>query len=403
MEYLREDAGENKFVQYASCFLGAGILVALTSGIFLMVSEWSLQQTVRWPGFTQLMEALPEPIAWLRWVVGDMSEAVFYKHEFASLGMLLGALIAYKGFTSNKTWQGFPIAYGTGLWPNIICASTLGLLLSNLLWGWVILIDSAWQPTFVTFVSLPAAIVLVFGKGIKNIISGACLGALLVTPCAILIVKYVCGPLSLPSVIGNVSGMALGSIIAFILCKHFPWLIYQGVTEEPQTSEQDEDTEPVDVEKHGGLWTVRRVLADLTEAPFFGNEIAGLGLLIGVLIAVLLNPLSPAYGSGLLAPIVITQVLTSAIGVIVWRHQWIARGWYPTFVPVVSVGPAAVLTYGGDTWVIVASALLGALFGPPVAAAISDRLPQYMHPYIGNVASMAICTAVLVPSMKFLL
>ena len=43
------------------------------------------------------------------------------------------------------------------------------------------------------------------------------------------------------------------------------------------------------------------------------------------------------------------------------------RGWYPTYVPLVSVVPAAILTYGGSWQVIGSSALLGALIAPPLA------------------------------------
>ncbi|MNF13146.1 hypothetical protein D3C80_2148810 [compost metagenome] len=43
------------------------------------------------------------------------------------------------------------------------------------------------------------------------------------------------------------------------------------------------------------------------------------------------------------------------------------------------------------------SAVLGALIAPPLAVAISQRLPSHMHGYIGNVLSMAISTLGIVP------
>jgi hypothetical protein len=67
---------------------------------------------------------------------------------------------------------------------------------------------------------------------------------------------------------------------------------------------------------------------------------------------------------------------------------------YPTYVPLVSVVPAAVLTYGGSMVVIVLSAVLGAIAG---------RLPSYLHPYIGNVLSMAISTLLIVPAIGLLI
>ena len=79
------------------------------------------------------------------------------------------------------------------------------------------------------------------------------------------------------------------------------------------------------------------------------------------------------------------------------------RGWYPTYVPLVSVVPAAVLTYGGGFTVMIASALLGALIAPPLACAIAQRLPKYLHPFIGNVLSMAISTLVILPAIGFMI
>jgi len=351
-------------------------------------------------GYLHMMENLPAASAWLRWVLGDISEMVFYKHELASLGLLAGAGLAHWAHRRGKAWQGFAICYGSGLWPWLIGSSLLGLLLSNLLWGWSVQ-RYGWQPTFAAFVSVPAATVLLFGPGMRIAASGAVMGALLVTPLCLLLVNFVCNPLNLPAVIGNVLGMALGSVMAFTLCRRWPAL----VKPEPALATAPAPM-PVPVPKaanHGLAWGMRRILADFSEAPFFGNEWASLGLLLGVLLAYGLNPAGPAYGSDLLLPILAAQALASAIGVMVWRRQWIARGWYPTYIPIVSVAPAAVLIHGGGTLVVIASALLGALIAPPLAVVLSRRIPGHMHPYIGNVLSMALSTALIVPLLGWLL
>ena len=371
--------------------------------VFGAVTAWvavgyCATNTACWPTYGDMMNSMPSPWAWLRWVLGDISEVTFYKHELASLGLLLGGALGYWASHYAQSWQGFSISYGSGLWPWLVTSSLLGLLLSNALWGWTLTADT-WQPTFAAFVSLPAAMVLFFGAGWKVTLNGAILGALLVTPSCLLIVNFVCVPLGLPAVIGNVLGMALGSVAAFVMCRRFPALVTPKY-------EQTPDNPPITPEKkpnYGAIWTLRRVLADFSEAPFYGNEWASLGMLAGVLLAYTLNPLSPAYGSGLLLHIVAAQALTSLAGVIVWRRQWQKRGWYPTYVPLVSVVPAAVLTYGGGFTVMIASALLGALTAPPLACAIAQRLPKYLHPYIGNVLSMAISTLVILPVIGFMI
>nr|WP_245586800.1 hypothetical protein [Pseudomonas cremoricolorata] len=346
-----------------------------------------------WPDYLTLASTLDQPVSRLRWILGDISEVAFYKHELPALGLLLGACLGHWANYRGYRWQGFAISYGTGLWPWVFISSLLGLLLSHLLWGWT-LSSGVWQPTFVAFVSLPAAMVLMFGGGWRVALNGALLGALLVTPASLLLVNFLCYPLQLPVVIGNVLGMALASVLAFILCKRCPALVEGGIRPTPATA-------PTRQADYGFVWTLRRVLADFSEAPFFGNELASLGLLTGALLAWWLTPAAPAYGSQLLVQIIAGQALASLLGVMLWRAQWKTRGWYPTYIPIVSVVPAAVLTIGGHWQVVGASAALGALFAPPLAVAISQRLPTYMHGYIGNVLSMAVTTVIVVPLLAW--
>ncbi|CAI3789507.1 hypothetical protein AHFPHNDE_03210 [Pseudomonas sp. MM227] len=367
-----------------------GLLMLSLAITLTVISGKLLAIDALWPSYGDMMANLHHPAAWWRWVVGDISEVAFYKHEFASIGLLAGAGLGWWANHTGKRWQGFAICYGTGLWPWVVTSSLLGLGLGNLLWGWTLSADT-WQPTFVAFVSMPAATVLLFGRGWRVALTGAVMGAVLITPACLLIVKYVCTPLALPVVIGNVTGMAVGSVIGFLLCKRFPVLV------RPDAAPAQAPPVVASPANYGLRWTLRRILADFSEAPFFGNEWASLGLVLGALLALMLNPASPFYGSGWLLQLLAAQTLASALGVLIWRRQWIARGWYPTYIPVVSVAPAAILVHGGSLPVIILSAALGALLAPPLAVAISQRLPSYMHGYIGNVLSMAISTVLILP------
>ncbi|RON62400.1 hypothetical protein [Pseudomonas fluorescens] len=376
------------------------LMLGTTLSIIWLSFTYRTSWAAYWPDYNHMVSSLPDASAWVRWVLGDISEVAFYKHEFASIGLLAGAYLAYWANRTGKAWQGFAICYGSGLWPWLVTSSLLGLLLSNLLWGWTVT-STSWQPTFAAFVSLPAAMVLMFGGGWKVTINGAIMGALLVTPMSLLFVNYVVNPLQLPVVIGNVSGMAVASVLAFLLCRYLPSLVKSAHTDEAKKS----TPAPLPEKKpdYGVVWSLRRVLADFSEAPFYGNEWASLGLILGALLAFTLNPLSPVYGSAVLPQLIAAQALTSALGVVIWRRQWIQRGWYPTYVPLVSVVPAAVLTYGGSWSVIALSALLGALMAPPLACALAKRLPPDMHGFIGNVLSMAVSTAVIVPLIGWLI
>jgi MFS transporter, ENTS family, enterobactin (siderophore) exporter len=329
-------------------------------------------------------------------IASAASEPNFYGSALAGLGLLAGGTVAHWLQAKQRPWQGFGQACGSGLWVPMLASALLGVAISNLAWGWT-LAGGSWQPLFVPFVSVSPTVVLMFGADARTVLTGGVLGGLLTPPLSVLGADVICPWLGVPPVVGVTGGMAVGAVIAFTVCRHLPWL------PAPLHLRHNPDAHEVPVvEKHGPTWLLRRSLADFSEAQFFGSEWASFGLILGVVVTYVLNPALPAYGSGLLWHILAAQALTAIIGVVLWRGQWARRPFYPTFVPVVSVAPACVLAYGGTTASIVAGAVLGAATSPPLAAAISSRLPTDFHPFIGNVAAMAIATSVIVPPLQLL-
>jgi hypothetical protein len=380
-------------------------LVTVTAALTIVLTRVTGLLPHLLPGYKDWQnEAYTDVPQFLLWWLGDSTEAEFFKAPIGGLGMIAGGWVAHVAWKRGRRWAGFPISYGTGLWPWLLGSAALGLLLSDLAWGWTIPGTGLWQPTFVPFVSVPPAVVLVYGAGWTVAATGAVLGAALTTPIALLVVNFFCYPLQLPSVIGNVTGMWGGALIAFLLCRYLPWMPRPLNARSADTPEPvgQEDATTADLAafappRQGPVWVIRRVLADFTEAQFYGNEIAAIGLIGGTVLTYLLNPLTPVYGTALLPAMLAAQVLTGTIGVLVHRRRWAAAGWYPTFVPVVSVAPAAVLTYGPTVPVIVVAAVFGALAGPPLAAQVGKRMPPDFHPFIGNVVSMTVCTLVAIP------
>ncbi|UXM91516.1 hypothetical protein [Paenarthrobacter sp. JL.01a] len=333
----------------------------------------------------------------LRRILGDMTEPLFYKSEVAALGLLAGAALAWWIGRSGKRWAG-SLTYDTGLWPWALGAASLSLLLSNLAFGWML--DGGWQPTFVPFVCVAPAMVLLYGGGWRSCLTGAVLGAGIVTPLALFFIPVLSTPLGLPPVVGCVLAMATGSAIAFSIARHLPWLALRKT--QPATAG---DHPPSDAERpvlNDAVRAARRVLKDFTETHFFANELAALGVILGVSAAFVIDPGLPSYGSGLLPHILFAQALTSAVGVVLWRRWYRDEGWAATYASVVSVAPAAVLASGGSWTGIIGGAVLGALLAPPIARAISSRLPAGFHPVIGNTAAMALSTAVALPVLGLL-
>lgn len=354
---------------------------------------------------TWLKEAAGSPLYRVLWFFGDVSEPEFYASVFGGIAILAFALLAYLADEAGSRWKGFPISYGTGLWPWVLAASSIGLALSLLLFGG--LLSGGWSPTFVPFVSVPAGVVFVYGRGWIKALTGGVLGALTTFPIAYLVIQYLLAPAGLPPVIGAVTGMWLGGIICFEICQRLPWMDREGAPPEGgEVPETEEGARPAGVPPGGDPkargWFGRRVLAEFSEAQLYGNELASAGLILGTLLSWALNPLHPVLGSNLLPAIILSQVLAAAVGVLLYYERWQEHDWYPTFVPVVSVAPAAVLTYGGSMQSIIAGALLGAIAGPPIAQAIIERLPDHWHLFVANTLSMAICTLAIVPVLGLL-
>ncbi len=382
----------------AAVALGAFGMVVIV-GLFALVLHTLAQQSPRvGPVYAGWPEAVTDsPMAAFRWFLGDMTEPLFFKSDLAALGLLAGAALAWFAGRLKKRWAG-SLTYGTGLWPWVLASASLSLLLSNLAFGWML--DDGWQPTFVPFVCVAPAMVLVYGAGWKTSLTAAILGATTTTPLALLLIPIVSTPLGLPVVVANVLAMSLGSVVSFAVARQLPWLVLR---ESGLPARQHQPPSGADlIFRSDALWAARRVLKDFTETHFFANELASLGVILAVAAAFVLNPGLPSYGSNLLPHILFAQALTSAIGVVFWQRWYRGGGWAATYASVVSVAPAAVLAYGGSWSAIVGGAVLGAILAPPIARAISARLPAGFHPVIGNTAAMAVSTAAALPLLGLL-
>ncbi|MFJ8933566.1 hypothetical protein ACIRLA_44090 [Streptomyces sp. NPDC102364] len=349
------------------------------------------------PDYQPWLDALPHNLPGrLQWALGDMTEPQFYKSWIASLGLLAGAVIGWAALRRNKRWAGTPIAYGSGLWPWMLGASALSLVLSNTAFGSSL--QNGWQPTFVPFVCVATSIILIYGGSWTRLLTGAVLGAF-TTPLAMLLIAQVTQPLGLPSVVANTAAMSIGAALAFLLCRTMPWMSRHPAPDSTPQTEAVRQAVQVPTLRSDTLWTMRRILTDFTETQFYANEWASVGLIAGACLTTVLNPESAAFGTGLLPRIMAAQALTSAIGIVVYRHLYRDGGWAPTYVAVVSVAPATVLAYTDSILALALGALAGGLVCPLIARQVSRALPTDFHPFIGNTVAMAVSTAAIVPAI----
>ena len=394
----RPDPVARKRASAIMLWVTAAVISTAATVLLLILARLRPSLPVVMPGYTGWHGDYSHVASFLAWTLGDTTEPGYAHSALAGALMLVGGYLAHRAFVARRRWMGFPVTSGTGLFGWAVGSAALGLVLSNAAWGWTIAVSGMWQPTFVPFASVPPAVVLVYGGRCSVALTGAVLGASLSTPIALAVVNFVCRPLGLPLVVGATTGMAISAVMAFALCRHLPWMRAPTVVVPRCTAGSPHHF--VDTARQGPRWLARRMLADFTDAQFIGNEWASAGLLAGTVLSYLLNPALEGNVGNLLPGVLIAQVLTAALAVTLWHRQWATYGWYPTFVPVVSIAPATVLAFGGTIQAVVVGAALGALIGPPLAAAVARRLPPDFHPFIGNVVSMAVATTAIVTALS---
>ena len=145
------------------------------------------------------------------------------------------------------------------------------------------------------------------------------------------------------------------------------------------------------------------MLAEFSEAPFYGNEVASAVMFAGLLLGCILCPAHAVNGSAQALPaIVLSQVVSAAVGVFLYAGKFADGGWYATYVPVVSTGPACVLALGANIPVALTAGVLGGILGGPIAELVATWLPRDVHGTVANVSSMAITTSIVYAVMAAL-
>lgn len=337
----------------------------------------------------------------LLWLLGDATEPHFHKSLLGGIGVLIGSVIAYFLARRNSKYAGITICYSSGKWPYVFLASILSLALSVFLYGGIRFEGDAWIATFVPYVCVAGAVVLIYGCTVPIIMTGALLGALLTTPVTLFMREFFCLPWGLPGVIASVSGMWIGGILAFELCKILPWMKAVPLTPVKGLAAPGPTTEQKTA--HPNRFFLRRLLADYSEPMFVGNEIAGAMLVLGSILSWVLNPAHPFYGTGWFPALLLCQLITGAVALYVYWPHWVNNDFFPSFVPVVSVAPAMVLTYGDSLFIVIFSAILGGLLCPPVANMVNERIPPHWHGMVGFTFSMAFCSFAVGVLLRYIL
>lgn len=377
-----------------------GLVVSVVIGFVFYFGLNALSGTAQALDYNNLidgiLDSVPKQVAWF---FMNFTEAQFYASLLAGVFLIIGGFVAWILAIKGSKLKGFDICYGSStLFPWVLASQVISLALAIFVFRYISGFadpETTWIATFITVVGAPPAVMLLYGPSISALLTSSIIGGLICAPTAIWISAYITGPWNLPGVVANVSTMAITGIVVCMVCKILPW-----VEKKPIKPHKQVDTGNVDV--YGIAFFIRRVLADFSEAQFYGNEVASVFLLAGVAINTIICGSHGAYGSGAVPAIILSQFVGAAIGVFLYAGKFDNNGWYATYVPVVSVGPACVLFFGATIPVAVFAGVLGGILGGPVAEFFSGKLPEGVHGTVANVTSMAICTTITAVVMSAL-
>lgn len=150
---------------------------------------------------------------------------------------------------------------------------------------------------------------------------------------------------------------------------------------------------PLDVPSFVG-WT----LQSLAEPQFSVVAYAGVGLIVGGWFGHIahtrhwrMQGFTQACGTGLWPAVAVAAVTSLVLSTLIWGWTLAEGLWQPLFVPIASIAPAIVVTYGPATKVVATAAGLGALIAPPCALVLVDLVcePLALPPVIGVTGAMA--------------
>lgn len=381
----------------------AGLIISVGIGLLIYFVLSNINVVSNWLDYNTIVANAGHNLLYkFIWYIMNFTEAQFYAGFFASLGVIIGGFIAWRLDVKNSKYRGFDVSYGSNLWPWVLGAQLLSLFVAIFVLNYTRFFDSGeytWLPTFITVVGIPPAIMLLYGPSWKALFTGSILGGAMGFPVAMWISKYIIPVLDVPGVVSNVFTMAITGVLVCAICKALPWM--KKVPAKPRNRKEKSQEETLK-EMEKPLWFVRRVLADFSEAQFYGNEIAGLLIILGASLDWILNVNHGVYGAGAIPAIILSQFIGSSVGVFLYFNKYVEKGWYGTYVPVVSVGPACVLMFGSSVGVAVTAGILGGIIGPALAEYFCDKLPEGYHPTIGNVTSMGVTTIIVSVVIKVL-
>ena len=307
---------EKKYENYGS---PAGLILTVGIGFALYYILGAVHGQLNQGAYTKLVESVYTPKNQLLWFLINWTEPEFFAGPISTIFLLAGSLIAWLLSIRKSKYAGIEICYGSArIWPWVFASQVLSLVFTEYLFGYLHLFDAGltWIPTFIVIVSVPPSMVLMYGPGFTTLLTASLLGAVLCTPTAYWI-SQATASWGIPGATNNVLCMVVAGVIAGCVCRVLPWMKKREI---PKT---DNFNDP-GIDYKSPLWILRRTLADFTEPQFYGNDIAGLFVIIGAPIAHWVEDRRPEFIHGtvpnVFAMALSTVIVSAVIMCIPWLH-----------------------------------------------------------------------------------
>lgn len=184
--------------------------------------------------------------------------------------------------------------------------------------------------------------------------------------------QFIVIPFSLPAYIAVLIGLIVAIPLALIIFTFMPWMEKTEVVEDEVEQPYEADLGP-DNKKNPmveeSVFFIHRLFGDGGEMNIWGGSYAGLAMYIGIILSVFLNA---GHGGDRLGVLLMCQMITGALSIFIYYHEWKNNGWAYTFSSMLFTS-AIVLTYPNVWQILVPTCLIGAIGCPYLIQKAAQR------------------------------
>lgn len=308
---------------------------------------------------------VPEQV---HWFFADITETTFIASLPASIGLVVGALIAARLEVKGSNLAGTGVDGNGKIYGRLTAAALISVALGVLIFGGIYPGFTGWIPTFAVLLVVQPLIIQ-FGASPAKLATCILLSTFATFPAAYLVIAYIVTPLGVPLFVGVSIAVVIVVPILNAICKTLPWM----ASDAGSTSTAEEDV-PALKEPSPTSFFINRVFGDIGELAVTGSSISTALMYAGAIIAWAMNPFEPAYGAGNLPLLIASQIIVAALAIFIYYPQWKSEPFVFTFAGVVFtsaiVGGYAATGTSTDFLVAGVTILIGSFIFVPIIDSI---------------------------------